>query len=163
MRRIIVAASVAIAFASSSFGPAHAGPEQDALSRCLTRSSSEADRTALMTYVFAALSVHPDLRRYSTITVADRVRINKEGAALMQRLLTVDCRRETVAALKSDGVEVIERAFEGLADAASTQMVDEPSVAAAFEGLVDYIDLEALASVMEEAGLGDPRKADRKT
>ena len=79
---------------------AHGGVFTDDLSRCLVAKTSDADRTTLMRWMFAAMSMSPAISDLAQVNQAKLDLINKKAADLYSRLLLVDCRHETVAALR---------------------------------------------------------------
>jgi hypothetical protein len=47
----------------------HAGPFTNQLSRCLVKSTSEADKELLIKWIFAAMSSHPKVQHMSNVSV----------------------------------------------------------------------------------------------
>jgi len=155
MKRLIFAAAVGLAglgFANSS----QAGIYTDDLSRCLVRSANAADQSDLIAWIYAAISAHPDLARYSKITPEEQAALSAKGGALMVRLLTVDCRKESVAALKYEGPSAFETSFGVLGEIAMRGMMGNPSVGAALEQLTKSMDRSKLEELGREAGTSIP-------
>src|SRR5580692_5230588 len=99
MGRLVKFASVAL-LSMASVAPALAGPYADDLSKCLVKSSSADDQLTLMKWIFAALSAHPAVKPLANISDSQRTEFNAKAGALFERLVTKDCRTESVAALK---------------------------------------------------------------
>jgi hypothetical protein len=120
--------------------PVQAGIYGDDLSRCLVKASSNEDQQAMLLWIYAAMSQHPVAQTYSKMTPAQEADISKRAAMLMQRLLTVDCRTETVAALRYEGLSTLETAFEVLGETGMRALMNDPQVAKVTSALTDYID-----------------------
>lgn len=128
----------------------------DDLSRCLVEKTSKADQTYLVKWMFAAVSAGSEVKAMASITQEQRTAYSLGVGKLMTRLLTVDCRAETVKAVKYDGASSIETGFELLGKVAMQTMLADPAVAAELGGLEKGADLAALKSVFEEAGIRSP-------
>ncbi|QUD86580.1 hypothetical protein [Phenylobacterium montanum] len=137
----------------ASGGPARAGVYSDDLSKCLVKSSSASDQTALIAWMYLAMSAHPALKSYTTITDAQRQAADKTASELMQRLLIVDCHTESVAALKYEGTSTIETAFSVLGQVAMRGLIGDPAVAKEFAGLQKYVDKTKFSDLFKEAGV----------
>lgn len=142
-------------------GPAQAGVYTDDLSKCLVKSSTVSDQTDLVTWVFVAMTVHPAVQRYSSVTDEQRTASDKTAAALLQRLLTQDCRKEAVEALKYEGQSSIESSFSVLGQVAMRGLMSDPKVAQSMGGLAKFIDNSKFEALAKEAGL-DKAKPDKK-
>jgi hypothetical protein len=149
MRR--AAAALCLSLALTSAGAAQAGPASDEMGRCLVRATSDQDKTALMVWMFLAVSAHPAVKAYANVTDAQRQEANKAAAVLLQRLLTQDCRAETVAALKADGQKAITQGFSGLGQAGMMGLTQDPAVAKSLQQLVTYMDMSKLAELMRDS------------
>ncbi|MGZ7039863.1 MAG: hypothetical protein ACXVJO_16930, partial [Thermoanaerobaculia bacterium] len=121
----------------------------DALSKCLVTSTSSADKTALVRWMFATMSLHPDVQALSSVTAVQRAEINKNTARLFERLLTDSCASETKEAVKYEGPSTIESAFSVLGQVATREMFTNPKVAAGLEELGKNFDEEKLKKVFE--------------
>ena len=158
--------SVAVAIlafgAIGAASPASTNVYTDDLSRCLVEKTSKADQTFLIQWVFAAISAGPDVKTLSTVTPAQRTNYSLGVGKLMTRLLTVDCRAETVKAVKYDGPNSIQVAFELLGRVAMQGMMADPAVTAELAKLEKGADMNALGAVMAEAGVKPPAGTDPK-
>lgn len=150
MRRLLAATALLAAFWGVGTS-ASAGAYTDDLSKCLVRSASPVDQTALIVWIFGAMSVHPDIEVYAKITVAERQAVTKRASLIMQRLMTVDCRAETVAALKYEGGSAIESAFNVLGGVAMKGLMGDAKVGQALADLGTYQDAAAFEALAAEA------------
>jgi hypothetical protein len=155
MRRFVACAALVLAFGTPPVF-AHAGVYTDDLSRCLVKSTTPADQTGFMVWMFSAISQHPSVKRYSTITDAQRSEASKNAAQLMQRLMTVDCRAETVASLKYEGETAISSAFQVFGGAAMRGLMGDPEVAKEMDALGEYIDASKFEALIKDAGIAPP-------
>lgn len=149
MRVAVVMAALVLAAGSE----AHAGIYTDDLSKCLVRSASAADQQELVFWVYSAMSRHPQVKPYSKVTEADQVKSSKTAAELMQRLLTKDCRKETIEALRYEGTGTMEAAFGVLGQVAMRNLTTDAAVAGAFEDMASYLDKDSLEALGRDAGI----------
>ena len=147
MRRLAILSALILACAAA---PARATPLTEKLTACVTSSATTEDRTAIMVFVFAAISRHPAAEPYARFSAEDRRKVARAAAMAMQRLVTVDCRAESVAVLQNEPDGFI-TAFEALGEVAATDLMGSPQVAKELDGLVDYFDPGALESLGEAA------------
>src|SRR6185312_16200178 len=133
-------------------GAAQAGPASDEMGRCLVRATSDQDKTALMVWMFQAVSAHPAVKAYANVTDAQRQESNKAAAALLQRLLTEDCRAQTLAAVKADGQGAITKGFSALGQAGMAGLTQDPAVARSLQQLVGYMDMSKISELIREVG-----------
>ncbi len=155
MRRLITCAALAGALAVPSL--ASAGVYADDMSKCLVRSTNEADQTQLVGWLFAAISSHPSVKPMTNLTDAQRDAAVQRAGSLMQRLMLVDCRKQTVDALKYEGTGSIGQAFGVLGQAAMRGLMSDPGVAEGMAGLGKAIDEAKFAEMLKEAGISSPR------
>jgi hypothetical protein len=138
-------------------GVARAGIYGDDLSKCLVRSSTPADQTTFVAWAFSAMSAHPAVRQYSNFTDAQRADLSKAVGKLYERLLTVDCRAETVAALKYEGAQGMEQSFSVLGQVAFRGLLGDPAVAKVMAGLGESVDMKKIEALGAEAGVPAPK------
>src|SRR5436190_10739330 len=105
---------------------AAAGPYGDTLGKCLVSSTTSVEKTALIQWMFATLSLHPDVKSLSSVTPQQRSDVNKSMARLFERLMTESCARETREAVKYEGAGTIENAFSLLGEAAMRELFENP-------------------------------------
>src|SRR5512141_1959316 len=109
MFRRVAAAVCALGLGTA--GAAQAGIYTDDLSKCLVKATTDTDRAALMEWLFSAISAHPSVKSMVSVTPAQREATNRKAAGLLQRLLTEDCRSQTVDAVKYESMGAIQQSF----------------------------------------------------
>ncbi|RYD89428.1 MAG: hypothetical protein EOP61_31655 [Sphingomonadales bacterium] len=125
----------------------------DELSKCLVEKTTKDDHVLLIKWVFSAVSSGAEVKPLSTITSLQRQDFSRSAGNLTMRLLTVDCRQQTVKAVKYDGTGSIQTAFELLGRVAMQALMADPAVLEQLEGLAEGLDLAPLVSVFVEAGI----------
>ncbi len=128
--------------------PSLAGPATQVLGQCLARSTTPDDDILLVRWVFAMMSKHPKVADLAAIPAEKDERINRDMAALFERLLLKECVDETRAAVAADGSSAIEDAFGALGEKAFGVIEQDPAVDAAAGKFTDYLDLDKLGKVM---------------
>lgn len=132
---------------------AHGGVFTDDLSRCLVAKTSDADRTTLMRWMFAAMSMSPAISDLAQVNQAKLDLINKKAADLYSRLLLVDCRHETVAALRNEGVQSLGEAGQVLGATAARGLMNSPEGRAELSKFGDLADKTQWKALGDEAGI----------
>lgn len=123
---------------------AWAGPFTDEMSKCLVRSTSEADKTLLIKWIFAAMSTHPDVRSLSAVTPEKGEQLNRETAKLVMRLLTRSCKTETRQAVEFEGEDTFKASFGVLGQVAMQGLMANGEVSNYFSGFEKYLDAQEL-------------------
>lgn len=150
IRNLSKAALIALALACGQ--SAQAGVYSDDLGKCLVKSSSTDDQIVLVQWIFSAMTQHPAVQSMSNLTTEEQQGHNKKAAALMQRLMIVDCRKEAVAALKYEGSSSVETAFSLLGEVAMRGLMSDPHVQKSMESIGQALDEDAFKKLGEEAG-----------
>lgn len=117
------------------------------------KSSSTADQQSVLLWIYAAMSRHPVVQSYSKMTPAEEADLTERAALLLQRLLTVDCRTETIAALRYEGMSTIETAFGVLGETGMRGLMNDPEVTKATSALAGHIDETKFEGLFKDAGL----------
>jgi len=138
--------------------PATASVFGDDLSKCLVQKTNDADRTLLIQWVFAAMSASPAVKSMSSTTAEQREEYSRKAGILFQRLLTGDCRKETVNALKYDGVATFAESFRLLGEVAMGGLMKDPAVNAVLDQLGAGIANKEFVDLAKEAGLDAPKQ-----
>jgi hypothetical protein len=146
MRKLAASALAVLAFVAAP--AAHAGPAADDLGRCLVSSTSEADKAALVKWIFAAMSLNREVAQYVDMPAETRNQINADAAKLYTRLLTVSCRAQTHTAFKNEGAVAISSAFNQLGQVAAAGLFGDPAVNAGMADLTNRIDQVELEAVL---------------
>jgi hypothetical protein len=136
--------------------PASASVYSDDLGRCLVAKTSDQDKTQLVQWVFAAMASSPAVQKLTTATAAERDQYDHVMAKLIERLLEVDCRKETIDAVKYDGQNSIEAAFGLLGQVAFKSLATDPAVNQSLGNFTKYVDEKNLKALFREAGLTPP-------
>jgi hypothetical protein len=153
MKRAIIGAAAFLAV--GLYGSmATAGVYADDLSKCLVNSSSDADRVVLAQWIFGAMAAAPQIKAYSAVTPQQKELFDRRIADVFGRLLLVDCRKETVAALKNEGVSVMETSFGVLGQVATRTLFADPATSAAVSKFSDYLDKGRMDALLAESGIG---------
>jgi hypothetical protein len=127
---------------------AHAGVYADTMGKCLVSAASDKDKTDLVRWMFSNAALHPEVAQIASITSQQRDSIDKTAGALMERLLTVDCKKESGEALKYEGAIAMQLSFQILGQVASAGLMTHPAVGQGFARVAQFLDqskLEALA------------------
>jgi hypothetical protein len=138
MKMMLAAAGAAILM--SCAGSASAGIYTDDLSRCLVKSATTADRLSFVRWLFSTITAADAVGAMSNVTQAQREQSSRETVNLMERLLLVDCRAETAAALRYDGHTALGASFELLGKVAMADLMGDPAVHAEMERLDSHMD-----------------------
>jgi hypothetical protein len=103
--------------------------------------------------MFAAVTKNPALSGMASLSQADRDKLNAGAAALYDRIILTECRSQTIAALKNEGVESLGQAGQVLGGAAARQLMGSPEVSAEIEKMGSGIEKERWKALAAEAGL----------
>lgn len=152
MRRFMAAGFLAFGMVAAG-SAAQAGIYSDDLGKCLVRSASPEDQIQLTQWIFSIMARHPAVEQYSKISPEAHADLSKKAGALFQRLMTKDCRSETVSAVKYEGQAAIESAFNVLGEVAMRGLMADPKVMEGLEGLAKSMDLQEIEKILRESGL----------
>lgn len=144
----IAALAVASVFGSV---PAIAGPYSDDLSKCLVRSTGDAEKRTLVKWIFAAVALHPEVADISSVTPAQRTEMTRNTAKIFEKLLADSCRTEVQQAVQYEGPQTIGSSFQVLGQVAARELFSNPNVAANMADLGKYIDQKRIAEAMGKA------------
>jgi hypothetical protein len=129
-----------------------AGPYADDMAKCLVKATSTEDRGIFMRWLFAAMSLHPEVASMAAVSPQQRDDLNKRTGALIQTLLTESCRSETLQAVRYEGPATIRYAFQVFGQAAAGDLFSDPRVAAGMKDLAKYVDQEKLKQLSTAGG-----------
>ena len=141
----ILATTIAATFISSY---STAGVYTDDLSKCLVASTTVTDRNNMVRWMFAAAAKHPAVSEIVTVTPEVMEQTNKTMGDLMNRLLLVSCKTETMEAIKYEGGTTIEASFQVLGQVAGRELFSNPAVAESLSNLDKHIDSAALEKLL---------------
>jgi hypothetical protein len=145
--------SVALALALATGGTARAGIFTDDMTRCILRSTTDQDRVLLARWIFGSLAANPAIRDLSSVTPDQTDKMDRDFARIFQRLVLVDCRKETVIALKNEGMSALESSFETLGSSTMTHLVSGKEVDDRARSFSKYLDEQKLEALGKEAGV----------
>lgn len=136
---------------------AQASEEVDRLSQCLVESASPKDQATLVRWIFSAVGQNPSLKSMSTLTAEEREQINRNMAAMFERLMLQDCRKDAVAAMKAEGPKAVELAFGVMGQRAAQQLMSDPASTAELEKMASYLDEAKWAALMKDGKPDQPK------
>ena len=125
---------------------ASAGPTVDQLSQCLVKSTTAADKSAVLQWTFVALSAHPDLKQYSNVNAEQKTQLDKNLAQVLQRILVEQCSAQTKAVIQAEGMQAVGDSFQELGSITGEEILKTPEVKDQLKGVVRYIDLNKLVT-----------------
>jgi hypothetical protein len=140
-------------------GPAAvAGVYGDELAKCLVKSTDSNDHLVLIQWMFAALTLHPAVQSMAAVTPEQRTDATKKATALFARLVTENCRKESVEALKYEGASSFGPSFQVLGQVASRDLMTESHVAAGMGEFVSSLgENEKLKALFKDAGVPEKK------
>ncbi len=140
-RRILIITILSTILISA---PALSGPASDALGTCMTDSLNGKERKQLGKWVFLAMSVHPEISKFSNVTEELQNESDKFIGSLITRLLTEDCSAEARIALNNESSVALTSAFEVVGKVAMQELMRDKNVNNAISGFEKYLDKEKL-------------------
>lgn len=112
-----------------------------ALSTCITDSTTGRDRKNLAQWTFFAIASHPEMAMFASNAVTEtRDNADQQVAALFMRLITESCAGETAEAYSEGGSAAIQVAFEALGRVAMQELMSEPKVSGSMQSFIQYLD-----------------------
>jgi len=132
---------------------ASAGPYGDALAKCLVSATTPAEKTTLVRWMFAMVTLHPDVADISGVTPEQRTALSKEVGQLFERLLTQSCAKEAREAIRYEGTTALETSFAVLGQVAARELFAHPKVSEGMSEFTKYIDekkIEDLVAPQEQ-------------
>ncbi len=143
------AISIIAIFLAIAVPNAHAGIYIENLSKCLAKSTSIEDRTALVQWMFSAASLHPAVQSITTVSKQQLDETNKNTAELLTRLLTHSCEPETKKAVEFEGNITIQTSFQVLGEIAGRELFSSPEVNDGMSEMGKYLNQEKLDYLTE--------------
>ncbi|HEX2593610.1 MAG TPA: hypothetical protein VHL34_19070 [Rhizomicrobium sp.] len=132
---------------------AQAGIYTDDLTKCIVAATSQEDQMALSKWIFTSISLHPAVRPLTKLSDTERDAMNKQAAQLFDRLITSDCRHQTVTALKYEGGSSLEASFKILGEIAMRTLMSDPAVSQGLQDMAKYSDQSKYDAISKEAGI----------
>lgn len=106
----------------------------------------------LSKWMFVMMSTNPDIQSYSKVGPEQIADFNKKAADLSSRLLTKDCKGQTVAALRNEGGSAISASFSMLGQVAMRRLMSDPNVSQMIQGMGRMLGTD-LEGFVKENGL----------
>jgi len=147
MKRIVIVVTLALCLPLLSSPSAVAGVYADELAKCLVRSTTDADKTYLVRWLFASVSTHPAVRSIASVSDAERTKLNRNAAKLFERLITESCKTQTQEAVKYEGPATLQSSFEVLGQVAGRGLLSDPAVSRSMAEFANYLDKQKLENV----------------
>lgn len=129
---------------------ANAGVYADTMGKCLVSATSAKDKTDLVRWIFSNAALHPEVASIASISKPQREKINRTAGALMERLLTVDCRKESGEALRYEGAIAMQLSFQILGQVAAASLMAHPAVGQGFEYILQLLDEKKIKALAKE-------------
>ncbi len=145
-------ALAALLCAGPAAGQETAAAADGALTTCLLRHASDADRSALVRWVFLVIAHHPDVADMVGLDARARTRVEADAAAVFQRLMTQDCAGPLATTIRRSGTDAVGQSFEVLGRTAMTRLMQDPAVQAANAAVMERVDFTRLGEVLREPG-----------
>ena len=136
--------------------PSSAGIYSDDMAKCLVKAMTPADQAAFIQWIFSAMALHSDVSGLAKISAEQHMTFDRKAAELFDRMMTADCRKETVAAIKYECDAASETSFATLGQVAMRGLMSDPTVAQGISNLDMYTDKSKMADVIKEAGVTAP-------
>jgi hypothetical protein len=129
--------------------PAYPGPFTDDMGKCLVRSATAEDKSLLVQWMFATMTIHPDVKHMGQVTEAQRAQLNKKMGDLMVALLSDRCPKESREAVKNEGMQAVESSFNLLGQVAAQELFTNPDVAAGLSEFAKGIDESKIKNLFD--------------
>ena len=140
----------ALLFVTTPARPALAGPASETARSCINASTTSADREDLLLYSFAAMSKHPKLQPYTSMTSVQRDAIYARAGAVMNRIVLVDCREEMIESMVREGGPEF-HALIDFSESVARAIIDNPLVGKEVSLLRNYMDAGGMQALVEAA------------
>lgn len=129
---------------------ASADIHSDDLSRCLLNATTSDDKLALMRWLFVQMAYHPVVSDIAKTTPAEIEKIDTRMARLFERLIAVDCRSQSIEAVKYGGNDPLGPSFEVLGKVAMTELMNDDKVNAGLSGFTKYLNEAAFDGIFNK-------------
>jgi len=124
---------------------------------CLDRSMSSEDQLVLSKWIFATVLRHPDLQSLSSVQDAEREQLMRAAAAMLERLIEEDCKRELVAVTRYEGRASLMRAMQHLDNKVIKEIYSNPEVKGEMARIKSYIRQRHMTQRLKEEALQPER------
>jgi len=127
---------------------AFAGEHSERLSKCFMASTTEEDKTALVRWIFGAISRYPEVSDIANLSPQTWDEITKSSAHVLQKLIADKCASESRDAILNEGMSGYKSAFETLGSTAVGGLMSDPAVVKAFADLETHMSEEKIMKAL---------------
>jgi hypothetical protein len=128
---------------------ASAGPLTDQLTACLADNSTGKERNDFARWIFAAMSVHPELGDLSASSPQSREEASRAMANVAMTLLTERCTALVRAAVLLEGGGALEASFSMFGRLAMQEVMADPKVTASMGEFQRFLDRGKIEAVFK--------------
>ena len=143
MRMVIAIAVGSLVLATPAMAQTDNQALEQALSTCLVKKSTGADREALVRWILGSLASSSLAQTMVQVDPAGKEAADRALAATYTRLMTVDCLNEILALKKAGDAKGVEQGFSTLGAIAMRDAMTDPSVGAAMSAFAKYMPPES--------------------
>jgi hypothetical protein len=122
----------------------------DDLSRCLLNATTNDDKLALMRWLFVQMAFHPVVADIARTTPESILSVDTRMARLFERLIAVDCRSQSIQAVKYGGNDPFGPSFEVLGKVAMTELMADDKVNAGLAGFTQHLNEAAFDGIFSK-------------
>ena len=128
-----------------------AGPFTDNLTRCILVSTSDDDYTKLVNWIFRVVAEHPDIKSDvgDVYSKNQKIMADVNLAEVFTKLLTRECRTESIQAFKYEQDIALFESFKMLGEISMQKMMEDPAVSKSVEEFTKYMDEKAIEELFE--------------
>ena len=128
-----------------------AGPFTDSLTRCILVSTSDDDYTKLVNWIFRVVAEHPDIKSDvgDVYSKNQKIMADVNLAEVFTKLLTRECRTESIQAFKYEQDIALFESFKMLGEISMQKMMEDPAVSKSVEEFTKYMDEKAIEELFE--------------
>ena len=128
-----------------------AGPFTDSLTRCILVSTGEDDYTKLVNWIFRVVAEHPDIKSDvgDVYSKNQKIMADVNLAEVFTKLLTRECRTESIQAFKYEQDIALFESFKMLGEISMQKMMEDPAVSKSVEEFTKYMDEKAIEELFE--------------
>ena len=128
-----------------------AGPFTDNLTRCILVSTGKDDYTKLVNWIFRVVAEHHDIKSDvgDVYSKNQKIMADVNLAEVFTKLLTRECRTESIQAFKYEQDIALFESFKMLGEISMQKMMEDPAVSKSVEEFTKYMDEKAIEELFE--------------
>ena len=108
------------------------------------------ERKKLAQWIFFAMSVHPEIEKFSKVTPEKQDEIDRYIGQLITRLLSEDCEKQAKVAISKEGQQALGSSFELVGRVAMEELMANKKVTTSITGYAKYLDKSKLDALMRK-------------